>query len=430
MLIGVAMKSLNRRRFAASTLAAVPLLGQQPAGRKYKTALIGSGWWGMNILREAIASGDCTTVALCDPDTAQLDKAAADLAKVSSDQPRRYRDYREMLQKERPDIAIVATPDHWHALPTIDAVKAGAHVYVEKPISHTVDEGKAMVRAARQADRLVQVGLHRRVSPHPITGMEFLKSGKVGKIGMVRLFAHAAGGPGAKVPDSEPPAGLDWDLWLGPAPRRAYNKAIHPRGFRHFLDYANGTLGDWGVHWMDQLLWWTDETHPKTVYSQGGRFIRQDSTDAPDTQIVTFEFDRFQAIWEQRHYAGNESEKHLIGAYFYGTEGVFHMGWRDGWTFYPHKKSQQVIHVEPQLKTADGHNIEELWADFMASIKAKRRPVRDIEIGHRATAAVLLGMVSMKLRRSVHWDGAQCPGDAEANQLLRRKYRAPWVYPV
>ena len=417
-----------QRRHFLSTAAATPLLAQPP-GRKYKTALIGAGWWGMNILREALACGHCTAVAFADPDASQMDKAAAGLAKVSGDQPRRYRDYRELLQKERPDICIVATPDHWHALPTIDSVKAGAHVYVEKPISHTVDEGKAMVRAARESGRLVQVGLHRRVSPHPISGMQFLKSGKVGKIGMVRLFAHAAGGPGVKTPDSEPPAGLDWNLWLGPAPQRAYNAAIHPRGFRHFLDYANGTLGDWGVHWMDQLLWWTDETHPKTVYSTTGRFIRQDTTDAPDTQIVNFEFENFSAIWEQRHYAGNESEKHLIGAYFYGTEGVFHMGWRDGWTFYPAKKSQNPIHVEPQLKTVDGHNIEELWADFMDAIKNNRRPVRDIEIGHRATAAVLLGMVSAKLRRSVHWDGRQCPGDAEANRLLRRDYRRPWVYP-
>jgi predicted dehydrogenase len=334
-----------------------------------------------------------------------------------------------MLQKEKPDIAIVGTPDHWHALPTIDAVKAGAHVYVEKPICHTIDEGRAMVKAAREADRLVQVGLHRRVSPHPITGMKFLKSGKVGKVGMVRVFAHAAGGPGEKTPDSDPPSGMDWDLWLGPAPKRPFNKAIHPRGFRQFLDFANGTLGDWGVHWMDQVLWWTEETHPKTVYSTAGRFVRQDSTDAPDTQIVTYEFDTFRCIWEQRHYAGNNAEQHLIGAYFYGTEGTFHMGWRDGWTFYPAKKSEKVIHVDPQLNDPDGQNIRELWADFLESIKAKRRPVRDVEIGHRASAAALLGMVSWRAGRSIRWDGVQCIGDAEANKLLRRPYRAPWKYP-
>ena len=420
---------MQRRKFFEAGLAAVPLLSAQP-GRKFKTALIGSGWWGMNILREALASGDCSAVALVDPDPNQMDKAAAEVAKLSSDQPRRYRDYREMLTKERPDICIVATPDHWHALPSIDAVKAGAHVYVEKPISHTIDEGKAMVRAARDSGRLIQVGLHRRVSPHPISGMAFLKSGKVGKIGMVRTFAHAAGGAGTKTPDSEPPKGMDWDLWLGPAPKRPFNASIHPRGFRQYLDFANGTLGDWGVHWLDQVLWWTEETHPKSVYSTANRFVRQDSTDAPDTQVVAYEFETFTATWEQRHYGANPAEQHLIGAYFYGTEGTFHMGWRDGWTFYPAKKSEQVIHVEPQLNDPDGQNIKELWADFLASIRKKRQPALDIEIGYRATSAALLGMVSWRLGRSVKWDGRQCPGDAEANALLRRPYRQPWVYPT
>ncbi len=419
---------MDRRTFWKSALSAAPLLSAQP-GKKYKTALIGSGWWGMNILREAIASGECSTVALADPDPGQMDKAGIEIAKLTSDQPRRYRDYCEMLKKERPDICIVATPDHWHALSTIDSVKSGAHVYVEKPISHTIAEGRAMVSAARQADRIVQVGLHRRVSPAPISGMAFLKSGKVGKIGMVRTFAHAAGGPGTKTPDSEPPPGMDWDLWLGPAPKRAFNSAIHPRGFRQFLDYANGTLGDWGVHWMDQVLWWTDETHPKSVYSSAGRFIREDSTDAPDTQIVTYQFETFSATWEQRHYAGNNAEQHLIGAYFYGTEGTFHMGWRDGWTWYPVKKGENIIHVEPQLNDPDGQNIKELWADFLDAIKKKHKPVRDIEIGYRATNAALLGMVSWRLGRSVSWDGNQCPGDVDANKLLRRAYRAPWRYP-
>ncbi len=145
---------------------------------------------------------------------------------------------------------------------------------------------------------------------------------------------------------------------------------------RRFIRGASGNFstsrtersGDWGVHWMDQVLWWTEETHPKSVYSTAGRFVREDSTDAPDTQIVTYEFDTFRCTWEQRHYAGNNAEQHLIGAYFYGTEGTFHMGWRDGWTFYPAKKSEKIIHVEPQLNDPDGQNIKELWADFMQAI--------------------------------------------------------------
>jgi len=420
---------MDRRHFLSTALGPA-ILGAQ-AGKKYRTALIGSGWWGMNILGCAIESGECRVVAMCDADENQLNPAAEKVQKLSGDQPNKYKDYRELLAKEKPEIAIVATPDHWHPLCAIAAVQAGAHVYVEKPISHTVQEGRAMVSAARANDRVVQVGLHRRVSPHNMSGMEFLKSGQAGKIGMVRAFVHYPGGPGRRTPDSDPPPGLDWDLWCGPAPKRPFNKAIHPKGFRQFLDYANGTLGDWGVHWMDQILWWTEEKYPSKVFSTGGRFIKQDSTDAPDTQVASFEFESFTAVWEHRTYAGNQAEQANIGCYFYGTEGTFHMGWLDGWTFYPANKNKEVIHRPPQLNKPDDQNIRELWADFLQAIKTGRRPVCDIENGHRSTTMSLLGMLSLKLGRSVRWDGAKevIVGDAEANQLLRRAYRSPWQYP-
>jgi predicted dehydrogenase len=288
-----------------------------------------------------------------------------------------------------------------------------------------------MVRAAREHNRVVQVGTHRRVSPHNMSGMEFLKSGKAGKIGMVRAFVHYGGGPGEPTPDSDPPPGLNWDLWCGPGPLRPFNKAIHPKGFRRFLDYANGQLGDWGIHWMDQILWWTEEQHPKTVSSVGGRFIKKDNTDAPDTQSVIFQFESFTAEWEHRWYAGNEAEKHNVGVYFYGTNGTFHMGWQDGWTFYPSAKSQPTIHKEPQLNKPDDQNIRELWADFLDAIQTGRRPVCDIEIGHRSTTMSLLGMLSLKIGRSVQWDGPRqaIVGDEAAQRLLRREYRKPWVYP-
>ncbi|HYZ85425.1 MAG TPA: Gfo/Idh/MocA family oxidoreductase [Bryobacteraceae bacterium] len=424
---------MNRRQFV-QTAAASPLglqiLGAQTS-RKYNTALIGTGWWGMNILREAMASGQSKVVAMCDVDSNQLDPAVALVEKQSSDQPKKYRDYRELLQKEKPEIVIVATPDHWHPLITIAAVKSGAHVYVEKPISHTVHEGWAMVKAARDAKRVVQVGTHRRVSPHNVSGMEFLKSGKVGKIGMVRCFVHYPGGAGTVTPDSDVPAGLDWDMWCGPAPKKPYNTSIHPKGFRQHLDYANGTLGDWGIHWLDQVLWWTDEKFPRTVYSRGARHIKRDSTDAPDTQVATFEFESFTCVWEHRTYAANLAEKSNIGAYFYGTEGTFHMGWLDGWTFYPTAKNATPIHQEPQLNQPDSQNIKELWANFIDCVRTGKTPVSDIEIGHRSTNMSLLGMLSMKLGRSVKWDGDKevIIGDQDANKLLKRPYRDPWVYP-
>lgn len=425
---------MNRRRFLKTSAAAgmawsaVPLVASRTA-RRYATALVGTGWWGMNILREALSAGQSRVVALCDVDRNQLAPAAAEIERLTGHAPATYSDFRELLDRHRPEIVIVATPDHWHPLITIAALEAGAHVYVEKPISHTIDEGKAMLAAARRHDRVVQVGTHRRVSPHNRSGMDFLRSGKAGEIGMVRAFVHYGGGPGTPTLDAPVPEGLDWDFWCGPAPLRPFNPGIHPRGFRQYLDFANGQLGDWGIHWLDQILWWTDETHPRRIASTGGRHIRRDQTDAPDTQVVTYEFESFVATWEHRLYAANEAERHSIGCYFYGTKGTFHMGWLDGWTFYPSDKHASVLHEPPQLNAPDHQNIRELWVDFLSAIETGRRPVCDIESGYRATAMSLLGMLALKLGRSVAWDGTRIVGDADAERLLRRPYRAPWVYP-
>ena len=428
---------MNRRHFIKASTAtsiaysafSLPSPGQD---KKYTTALIGSGWWGMNILRYAIVAGSSKVVALCDVDQNQLDSAMSEVNKLTSDQPRAYRDYRELLAKEKPELVIVATPDHWHPLQAIAAMEAGAHVYVEKPISHTINEGKAMVQAARQHNRIVQVGTHRRVSPHNISAMKFLKSGKLGKIGMVRAFVHYPGGVGEVVPDSEPPIGLDWDMWCGPAELVPFNKKIHPKGFRQYLAFANGQIGDWGIHWFDQILWWTDEIAPKSVHSVAGRYVKEDNTTAPDTQIVNFAFEDFTAVWEHRQYGGNDAEKHNVGCYFYGTEGTLHLGWLDGWTFYPTKKSAQIVHEEPQLHEPDQQNIPELWANFLTSAKTGDLPVCDIEKGYHATNMCLLGMISHQLNRSVAWDvgTGSIPSDPEANQLLSRVYRNPWTYPV
>lgn len=290
-----------------------------------------------------------------------------------------------------------------------------------------------MVNAARECDRVVQVGTHRRVGVHNNSGLEFLRSGKVGQIGMVRAFVHYGGGPGRVTPDEEPPEHLDWDLWVGPAPWQQYNPAIHPRGFRSFMNFANGQLGDWGIHWMDQILWWSEEKHPKRVFSTMSRHIRRDNTDAPDCQIATFEFDSFTAYWEHRQFAANNNEHTNIGCYFYGTNGVFHMGWMDGWTFFPTSRGEPQVHEEPYFDNIkpDNENIRELWADFLDAIKNKRRPVCDIEYGYQSTNMSLLGVLSAKLGRSLDWDGENCRviNDPEANAQLKRRYRAPWQYP-
>ncbi len=437
--------NLQRRQFIASAAAAGTLLGTGPfvqgakKAKQYRTALIGSGWWGMNILKEAMAAGNTKVVALCDVDADKLEIAAEEVEDLSGDQPKPYADFRELLSKEQIEIAIVATPDHWHALNTIEAIAAGAHIFVEKPTGHTIGESRAMLEAARANDRVVQVGLHRRIGPHYASGMKFLKEGGAGEIGMVRAFVHNSGGAEAPTANSPPPEQLDWDMYCGPAPLRPFNRKIHPGGFRNFLDFANGTLGDWGVHWLDQILWWTDEKYPRYVHSTGGRPIKgapvlnekQQTTDAPDHQIATYEFESFTAYWEHRRFGGNGTEKSSVGCNFHGSKGTFHMGWRDGWTFYPNDNKKPVIHEDAQHKEPDGHSIDLLWADFIQAIESRRRPTCDVQIGHDATNMSLLGMLSMKLGRGVSWDGEneRIVGDDEANLLLRRPYRGPWQYP-
>jgi len=438
--------SVNRRTFLKSSLATglavgFPHVAAAQPGRTYRTALIGCGWWGTNILREAAASGRCRIAALVDVDRRQLATCADEVAKWTSDTPRHYEDYREMLATEKPDIAIVATPNHWHALPTIAAVAAGAHVYVEKPIGHTVMEGRAMVNAARAAGRVVQVGTHRRISPHNVSGMKFLREGRAGQIGMVKCFVlYGGGGPEQPRKNVEPPKELNWDLWCGPAPLRPFNGGAHPRGFRSYLDYANGTLGDWGVHWLDQVLWIMEQKWPKTVHSVGGRPIKgppiltaeHQTTDAPDHQVATYQFEDFTLTWEHRQFAGNPTDKtESVGCYFYGTKGTFHMGWQRGWTFFPSGRGEQEVHEEPQLNEPDSQNIKGLWTDFLSAIEIGSRPLCDIEAIHYSTNLSLLGMLSYKLGRSVTWNGEKeiCLGDPDANRLLRRDYRAPWVYP-
>ncbi|MFK7981699.1 MAG: Gfo/Idh/MocA family protein [Saprospiraceae bacterium] len=426
---------MKRRTFIKNsglTISALPILPALHHFKTYRIALIGSGWWGMNILREAIAHGNCKVVALCDVDKRALDAAKLEVDKLTNDRPKIYEDYRDLLAKEKVDIAIIGTPDHWHALPAIAAIKAGAHLYLEKPIGHTIGEGRAILNTARKYGKTVQVGTHRRVSPHNIMAMDFLRSGMVGKVHQVKCFVNYNWATaGQKVAPTAIPEGLNWDMWLGPAPYREYAPGIHPKGFRQYLDFANGQIGDWGIHWFDQILWWTDEKYPKTIYSTGNRFVKADNTDAPDAQLAIFQFENFTLQWEHKLFAKNENEGHNIGCYFYGTKGTLHLGWLDGWSFYPKNKNAEVIHQKPTLNTPDQQNIKELWADFMQAIEKNKLPLCDIEKGHLATNISHLGMISYKLGRSIHWDGLneKIIDDVAANALLKREYRGDWEYP-
>lgn len=429
---------MNRKTFLKnSSLGALGLMAHpyivSRQAAKYNLVLIGTGWWGTNILREAIRSGEVKVTALCDVDDAQIKKCQEEVNKLCDDRPKVYKDFRECLEKEKPQIAIVATPDHWHALIAIEAMNQGAHVFLEKPISHTVLEGAAILKAARNNKRTCIVDFHRRYSPHNVSGMEFLKSGKVGAIKEVKAFVQYAMGPGKREEQPPVPAGLDWDMYCGPAPLITYNTAMHPRGWRHYRALGNGQLGDWGPHWFDQILWWTEEIAPKNIYSAWTMGGRDTWSDTPTTQTVVYEFESFIASWDHSLFNSHREKKsESVGTYFYGTEGTFHMGWQQGWTFYPNNQNKEIIHQDPQLDQPDGQNIKLVWADFLKCIKSGQLPHADIAHGRQATNMALLGMLSAQVGRSIRWDDAnnKILGDKAANKLLKRNYRGGWKYPV
>ena len=433
-----AKPTMNRRDFVQQTsLAGVGLLGAPslliyPKRAKYRTALIGAGWWGLNILREGIKTGEIQVVALCDVDQDQLKACKNEVDKLCSDQPRLYPDFRECLQKEKPEIVINATPDHWHALIAIEAMKQGAHVYLEKPISHTVKEGTAIEKTARDTKRICIVGFHRRYSPHNVSAINFLKAGNAGKIHEVKAFVHYQFGKGQLEAQVAPPAGLDWDFWCGVAPMVPYNAGIHPRGFRQYMEFANGLIGDWGPHWFDQILWWTEEKFPKKIYSTQRGGTRDTRANAPEIQSAVFEFEDFTCSWQHSlTNAHPELKTENVGIYFYGTGGTLHLGWQKGWTFFPSDKNKPEIHEEPKLNKPDDQNIDLVWRDFLASIKSGQLPFADVARGRLATNMSLLANVSAKVGRSIAWDldKDKVIDDKEANKLLVRDYRGQWEYP-
>ncbi len=428
---------MKRQEFLKTSLLATAGIISRPFityanASKYRVALIGCGWWGTNILREAVASGEVEVVALCDADENQITACEKELETWCTDKPKKYKDFRDCLKNSKPEIVINATPDHWHALIAIAAMKSGAHVFLEKPIGHTIKEGTAIQKTARDTGKICIVDFHRRYSPHNVSGMEFLKSGKVGRIQEVRAFVNYAQGNGKQRPSESKPAGLDWDLYCGPAKLIDYHSDIHPRAWRRQKEFANGTLGDWAPHWFDQILWWTEEKAPKKIFSVSTDKVRDNIQNVPENQLVTYEFEDFICFWE--HSINNTrpvQQGENVGAYFHGTEGTFHMGWHQGWTFYPHGKNATVLHEEPKLDLPDGQNIKLVWADLLKSIKTGQLPHADIEHGRQATNMSLLGMLSDKLGRSIEWDHEKdmVVNDDEANALLKRNYRGEWVYP-
>lgn len=418
-----------------------------PRWEGLRVGLIGSGWYGKTDLFRLIQVAPVEVVSLCDPDREMLSGAASLVAQRqrSGATPRTYLDYREMLAEGNLDVVLVDTPDHWHALPAIEAMQAGADVWVQKPISVDVVEGQAMLEAARKYGRVVQVGTQRRSTAHIAEAREMVQSGRLGKVGLVETYSYYHMRARDNAPDIEPPPHLDWELWTGPAPMRPYNRIVHPRGWRNFQEYGNGILGDMCIHMLDMARWMLGLGWPQAISSSGGILVQTDSrANVPDTQHATFDFGDVTVNWQHRTWGHPVDPEYPWGATFYGERGTLKVS-VNSFDFIPLARDGQAIRREVQMELdqyPEDRTEEDLerhvapairahFLDFLAAIDSRGRPVSDIEEGHISTASCILANHALELGRTLHWDPAahQVVGDAEANALLERPYREPWVHP-
>jgi predicted dehydrogenase len=438
---------LHRSAVAALGLSSVRSYDAFAQQRPKRVGLIGSGWYGKADLLRLVQVAPVEVVSLCDPDRQMLAEAAQLVAtrQPSKKTPRTFADYRAMLAERDLDIVLIAPPDHWHALPFLEAVKAGADVYVQKPISADVIEGQAMLAAARKYGRVVQVGTQRRSTPHLIEARDrIVREGKLGKVGHVDVYCYYHMRTRENPPDTAPPASLDYEMWTGPAPMRPYNKLVHPRSWRAFMEYGNGIMGDMCIHMLDCVRWMLELGMPRRISSTGGIFVEKSSkANIADTQTATFEFPELNVVWTHRTYGDAPDPKYPWGMTFYGEKGTLKASVMsydftprgDGTPLhkdvtyeleeFPEDKTEKDLekHVAPAIR---GH-----MKNLLDCIATRARPVADIEQGYMSTTACILANISMQLGRTLTWDHAngRVVGDDEANLLLARPYRAPWVHP-
>ena len=446
---------MNRRHFiktSAAGLAASTLsedaLSAVIDGPPKRVGLIGTGWYGKADLFRLIQVAPVEVVSLCDVDK-QLLKEAADMVSTrqkSGKRPRTYADYREMLANKDLDIVLIATPDHWHALNMIEAVKAGADVYVQKPISVDIREGQAMLQAARQYGRVVQVGTQRRSTPHLIDAKKrFIDSGALGKIAHAEICCYYHMRNRSNPPNEAPPSHLDYDMWTGPAPLRPYNNIVHQRGWRSFMEYGNGIVGDMCIHMLDTVRWMLDLGWPTQVSSSGGILVdKAAKANISDTQTATFDFKDLQVVWQHRTWGHSPDPAYPWAAFLYGDKGTLKLS-VNSYDFIPQQRGADAVHqdvvmeldqypedrTEKDLERHVAPAIRGHMVDFLNAIASRGKPVADIEQGHISTASCILANMSMELGRALSWDAqkGEILKDAEANQKLARAYRSPWNHP-
>lgn len=442
----------SRRNFvrSASVLAGSGLFSFAPleviasqrkcvsANDKLQLGVIGCKGMGWSDLRSHLLLSDVECIALCDVDQSVLDQRAADVEKAQGKRPQLYKDYRKMLENKDIDAVIIGTPDHWHCLALTDSLAAGKHVYCEKPLANSIEECNLMLAAAKRSNKIIQIGQWQRSGSHYEKAIEYVRSGKLGNIRLVKVWAYQGWmEPVSVKPDSPVPAGVDYDMWLGPAKKRPFNPNRFHFNFRWFWDYAGGLMTDWGVHEIDIALYAMNAKAPKSVMASGGKLAYpDDASETPDTLQTVYEYDGFNMLWE--HATGIDGGNYGLteGIAFIGNNGtvVLHRG---GWMLHPETQNKNGIKVYKVEDIPDqgrnGEYLNDHTKNFVQAIKDNNPKILKcgIETGSIAAINAHMGNIAYKTGRKVYWDVATgaFKNDAEANALIKAHYHNGWQLP-
>jgi predicted dehydrogenase len=433
---------------AATMLTAAAFERVHGANERIGVGIIGYGLIGKRHVLDFQAQKDADLLAVAEVHRGRLQEAQGQIGNAA----RGYGDFRGLLDRKDIQAVVISTPDHWHALQTMLACAAGKDVYIEKPLTLFVREGRWMADLARKHQRVVQVGTQQRSGTHYQRARELIQKGHIGKVSSVRMTAFRNIMPGyGNPPDGPPPAGLDWDLWLGPAPRRPYNPNRAIYHFRWFWDYSGGQMTNLAAHALDILYWFLGAAGPRAVTSAGGRFSLRDNGETPDTQDSLFDFGDFTAVWSHREACAGVRNQFNIE--FCGPQGTLALS-RRGFVvtadrrIAPGNTVPQFAGAHPvggprrveekglefwtrSLEDKTGNSADQLRThvrNFLDCIKSRRQPVAELEAGHRVATACHLANLALRLGRPIRWDARreEIIGDAEAAKLLVRSYRPPW----
>ena len=440
--------STNRRKFikhAATTAAGMGILPSvtgsvlaypfhQGASDRIVLALIGARNMGWSDLRDLLRQPNVACKTLCDVDDTVLEQQAKALVDEGYKKPLLEKDYRKVLEDKDIDAVVIGTPDHWHCLPMVEGCAAGKHVYVEKPLANSIGEINVMLDAARKYNRLVQVGQQQRSGDHWKSAIRFVQSGKLGTIRQVKFWANFNYGAGnMPVPDSEPPAGVDYDRWLGPAPERPFNRNRFHGSWRMFRDYGGGLMTDWGVHLIDMGLWAMNvQEGPRSVVSMGGNFASRDrALEMPDTLTVLYEMDGFNMIWEHNGGIQQGPYDQLYGVKFIGTNGTL-VANRERWKVFPEWEGEAYRMETPGEQESDQQSHLNHCANFINAIRTGEELAAGIGIGHLSALYAHLGNLSHWSDERIIYDERtrKITNSEKADSMITPEYRPPWIFPV